>query len=214
MQDTLALQEEEVRQYTIDESAAQASARQRQRDDLEFNRPSQASYTQRSEYGGMTPDNTGRGTYGSTTVHSTPQSGNAPSHVGPNYNRSRLPQSPHIHLSTTNAPTAGSYTPHTADVDEHRNERSYMDNPREHRNVYPARDVVSHHDDMTQRRGISTPPSSVDTMNLDALPSAQPLYQTSSDFPGRRRWICSRCQHRNDPATHPGQCDACNTSGR
>ncbi|KAI4236748.1 MAG: hypothetical protein LQ349_002356, partial [Xanthoria aureola] len=114
MQETLASQDTEIRQYNADLIAAQASDRQRQRDNLENGRPLGTSYTQRSGYGATTSNDTGWTTQypslpdKSTTLYSGPQPGNNPLHYGRDRHDLRLIQSASSQSSTTNALGAGS----------------------------------------------------------------------------------------------------------
>ncbi|KAL8769330.1 MAG: hypothetical protein Q9209_004712, partial [Squamulea sp. 1 TL-2023] len=148
MQATLALQDTEVHQYNVQESAAQASARQRQRADLESGRPSPTSYTH--GYGTTTADSTGRETRyptvpsGGTNLHLNLQSGSGSVYNNPAYG-SQL-QSNYPYPSTSRAPVTGSYTQPGTSLNGYRDEKSYLDGSGQRRELHPSMVATSPYD--------------------------------------------------------------------
>lgn len=215
MQETLASQDTEIRQYNVDLIAAQASDRQRQRDNLENGRPLGTSYTQRSGYGATTSNDTGW--YPSlpdksTTLYSGPQPGNNPLHYGRDRHDPRLIQSASSQSSTTNALGAGSSI--QLPPNEYTFDGAPYQGPSQQHDVSLPRNQRPYNRDMGQGRGMSSSETSINSVDSNALAIEQSRYATASSPREWTRWTCDRCQHRNDPATHSGSCTACSTRRR
>lgn len=218
MQETLALQDKEIRQYNVDLIAAQASDRQRQRDNLENGRPLGTSYTQRSGYGATTSNDIGWTTQypslpdKSTTLYSGPQPGNNPLHYGRDRHDLRLIQSASSQSSTSNALGAGFST--QLPPNEYTFDGARYQGPSQPHAVSLPQNQRPHNRDMSQGRGMSSSETWRDIMDSNAPVTEQSRYATASSPRERTRWTCDRCQHRNDPATHSGSCAACSTRRR
>ncbi|KAL8916921.1 MAG: hypothetical protein Q9172_006043 [Xanthocarpia lactea] len=184
MQETLAMQDAEVRQYNVDQTAARATDRQRQRNNLEDGRSLQTSYTCRSGSVATTSNDNGWGTqypslpYSGTTPYSGHQSSNTPLCNSLVHHKPHLVQSPYTHSPTTNAPGPGFHSGPTTSPVGLQFDRSRHDGSSQQRDLSLSRKQRFHNEATGQQQGISFPQPSTNTETFNA-----PLIEQSSNEP-------------------------------